>query len=113
MFVIIVWLSFVLLLSVIPTSGLRTGYPIDKIVHFVIYGITAGMFLRVLRSKASLTKSIVLSISLASLFGLVMELIQSVIPWRECSFADMMANFSGAVFFCILYVLKGFYRKKI
>jgi len=82
-------------------------------VHFVIYGITAVMFMRILRFKASLAKSIVLSISLASLFGLVMELIQAAIPWREYSPADMMANFSGAVFFTVLYVIKDFYRKKI
>ena len=113
MVVIFVWLSLVLLLSVVPTRGLQTGYPIDKVAHFVMYGITAIMFLRVLRFKASLTKSIVLSISLASLYGLVIELIQSAIPWRECSLADMIANFSGAVFFSILYALKAFYRKKI
>ena len=113
MVVIFVWLFLVLLVSIIPTRGLQTGYPTDKVIHFVIYGITAVMFLRILRLKTSLTKSVFLSIILASLFGFVIELIQSVIPWRECSFSDVMANVSGAVLFSLLYVLNEFYRKKI
>jgi VanZ family protein len=110
---IFVWLSLVLLLSIIPTRDLQTGYPTDKVIHFVIYGITAVMFLRILRFKTSLTKSIVLSIILASMYGFVMELLQSAIPWRKYSFSDMMSNVSGAVFFSLLYVLKEFCRKKI
>lgn len=113
MVVIFVWLSLVLLLSIIPTRGLQTGHPADKVIHFVIYGITAVMFLRILRFKTSLTKSIVVSIVLASMYGFVIELIQSAIPWRECSFSDMIANISGAAFFSILYAITYSYRKKI
>jgi VanZ family protein len=111
--VIFVWLSLVLLLSIIPTKGLQTGHPVDKIIHFVIYGITAVMFLRILRFKTSLSKSIVLSIILASMYGFLIELLQSALPWRQYSFSDIMANVSGAVFFGVLYVLRELYRKKI
>ncbi len=110
---IFVWLFLILLLSIIPTRGLQTEHPIDKVIHFVIYGITAVMFLRILRFKTSLTKSIFLSIIFASLFGFVIELIQCAIPWRECSFSDMVANISGAVLFSLIYVVNEFYRKKI
>jgi VanZ family protein len=111
--VILVWLSLVLLLSIIPTRGLQTGHQADKIIHFVMYGITAVMFLRILRFKTSLTRSIVVSIILASAYGFVIELLQSAVPWRECSFSDMIANISGAALFSILYALTYSYMKKI
>jgi VanZ family protein len=108
----IVWLFLVLLLSIIPTKGLQVDHQIDKIIHFIIYGITAIIFLRVLRLKVSLTISIILSIGLASLYGLAIELLQSMLPWREFSLADELSNIGGAFFFCILYALKNYRRKK-
>jgi VanZ family protein len=78
-----------------------------------MYGIMAILLTKNFRSKASMKKSAFFSIILASLFGFVIELIQSVIPWRECSFSDMIANISGAAFFSILYAITYSYRKKI
>jgi VanZ family protein len=109
----LVWLFLVLLFSIIPTKSLLTGHHTDKIIHFVIYGITAIILLRALWSKTSLTKSIVLSISIASLYGLAIELLQSVLPWRKFSFMDLLANVGGAFFFTFLYALKNYRRKKI
>lgn len=102
-----------LLLSIIPTGDLPTEDQTDKISHFIVYGITAILFLRVLRLKTTLTKSILLSIILASFFGFAMELIQSMLPWREFSLLDELANIIGAFFFSILYVLGDYYRKKL
>ena len=109
---IVLWLFFVLLLSVMPVKGVEGRYPTDKAIHFLMYGITAIVFLRNLRSKASIIKSGILSIILASLVGFAMEIIQIAVPWREFSFLDELANFSGAVFFTVLYVLKDFYGKR-
>jgi len=111
MVVTIVWLLIILLFSIIPTRGLQTGHPSDKIVHFVIYGIQAVIFFRVLKLKVSLSKTIILSISLASIYGLAMELLQLVLPWRKFSFSDEIANVSGAFCFGIIYALKGNYRR--
>ena len=113
MILIVIWLFVVLFLSVIPTRGPETGYPLDKLIHFVLYGITAIIFYRVLRLRTSLIKSTVLSIILASFFGLAMELLQSVLPWREFSLLDELANIGGAFFFSILYALRDYYRKKL
>jgi VanZ family protein len=110
---IVLWLFIVLLLSVMPVKGLEGGYPTDKVAHFIMYGITAIVFLRNLRSKASIIRLGVLSIILASLVGFAMEVIQSALPWRKFSLADELANVSGAVFLTILYVLKDLYWKKI
>lgn len=110
---IIIWLFIVLLLSIIPTKDLPTEDQTDKVVHFIIYGITALLFLKVLRLRTTLTKSIILSVGLASFFGLAMELLQSVVPWRESSLLDELANIGGAFFFCILYALREYRRKKL
>jgi VanZ family protein len=109
----VLWLFIVVILSVMPVKGIETEYPTDKVAHFIMYGITAIVFLRNLRSKPSIIKSGILSIILASSVGFAMEIIQSVIPWREFSLADELANISGAVFFTILYVLKNFHRKRV
>ena len=113
MILTLLWLFLVLVFSTIPVKGLQTRHLSDTVIHFVMYGIAAVLFMKDFRSKTSMKKSAVLSIIIASLFGLVIELIQSVIPWREYSFSDMMANVSGAVFFTLLYILVGYYRKKI
>jgi VanZ family protein len=109
---IIIWLFVVLLISIIPTKGLPTENQTDKVVHFIIYGITALLFLKVLRLRTTLTKSIILSVGLASFFGLAMELLQSVVPWREFSLLDELANIGGAFSFSIIYALRDYYRKK-
>lgn len=106
------WLFFVLVLSVIPVKGVEGRYPTDKLVHFIMYGITAIVFLKNLRSKMSIKKSIILSVVLASSFGFAMEIIQYAIPWREFSLADGLANVTGAVFFTVFYALRDFYRKR-
>lgn len=108
----ILWLLIVLILSVIPAHGPKTNLPIDKIVHFILYGITTIVLLRVLRLKTTLTKSVILSILIASLYGFAMEIVQAALPWREFSIADEIANISGAVFFGVLYGMKNCRARK-
>lgn len=100
-----IWLLVILFLSIIPAEGLQTDSPLDKIVHFVIYGITAILFFRGLRLKIPLTRAIVVSIILASFYGFAMELLQLLLPWRQFSFSDGVANISGALFFGIIYAV--------
>lgn len=107
----IVWLSVILFSSLIPTQGPQIGHPSDTVIHFIIYGITAVIFFRVLRLKVSLTKTVVLSIILASMYGFAIELLQLVLPWREFSFSDEVANIVGAFFFSIIYALKQSFKK--
>lgn len=105
------WLLVVLFLSVIPTGGSNTEHSKDKIVHFLLYGITAVIFYRFLKFRFSLSKTVVLSVGLASFYGFTMELLQALLPWREFSFSDGIANFIGAFLFGVLYAIKENYRK--
>lgn len=109
----LIWLLIVLFLSVMPLQGLQTGHPMDKIAHFVIYGITSIILFRILRKKMSLVKTTVFSISVASLYGLAIELIQHALPWREFSFLDEAANFSGALVFSVIYAIREYNRKRL
>ena len=109
----IIWLLIILFFSVIPVKGLQTEHPADKITHFVIYGITAIIFFRILRTKMSLVKTTVVSIIFASLYGLAMELIQHVLPWRRFSLSDEASNFSGALVFSVIYAIREYNRKRL
>lgn len=108
----IAWLLIILLSSIVPVREPQTDLQLDKIVHFIVYGITAIVFFRVLKLKVSLTRSAVFSIIFASLFGLAMELLQALLPWREFSFLDEAANVSGALFFSTIYTIREYYKKR-
>lgn len=109
----IIWLLIILFFSVIPVQGLQTEHPADKIAHFVFYGITAIIFFRILRTKMSLVKTTAVSIIFASLYGLAMELIQHVLPWRQFSLLDEASNFSGALVFSVIYAIREYNRKRL
>jgi len=113
----IIWLLIIFLFSVIPTGAILTGEPsvniIEYVIHFLVYGIMAVLFFRVLKLKVSLTKAIVLSISFVSVYGLVIELLQYVLPWREFSLSDELANVGGAFCFGIISALKEHYSRSV
>lgn len=100
---LIIWLILILIFSVIPVSGPQIDLPTDKIVHGILYGVTAIFFFRYLISRTSKIRAIYLSIIIASAYGVSMEFIQYFMPHRSFSFGDIMANTSGAFVFCIIY----------
>ena len=108
----IIWLLVILFFSIIPTRGPQTNLPLDKLIHFVVYGITAVIFFRGLRLRVSFNKSIAFSVILASSYGLAIEILQSAIPWREFSFLDEVANVSGASSIGIIYAVMSYRKKK-
>jgi VanZ family protein len=113
MVIIILWLLIVLFFSVIPVRSPQTNLPTDKIVHFVVYGITSFIFFRVLRLKLSFTKSIILSVIIASSYGFAMEVLQYALPWREFSLLDEMANIIGASSTGIIYSVRNYCNKRV
>lgn len=81
---------------------------LDKIGHFVFYGILAGTILLVpsqefKRSRPVLT--VVIAVSICFIYGITDEFHQSFIPHRFVSAADILADAMGAL--CVsLYWLK-------
>ncbi|MGB9715660.1 MAG: VanZ family protein [Thermodesulfovibrionales bacterium] len=109
---LIIWLLIILIFSVIPVQGLQTGNPSDKVAHFIVYGITALLFARFFKKGMSLMRATVLSITFASIYGFLIELIQHALPWREFSLLDEASNFSGAIVFSVIYAIREYNRKK-
>lgn len=104
----ILWLVIVLILSVVPVPGIGilSSLPMDKIVHFVLYGVTAVMLYRILRTRYSAKRSILYSIAVSAFYGALMEGVQFFLPYRSFSTADMAANTLGAAVFAGVYLLK-------
>lgn len=103
----ILWLVIVFILSVAPIPGfvILSSLPMDKIAHFVLYGVTAVMLYRFLRTRYSAKRSILYSIAVSAFYGALLECVQFFLPYRSFSTADMAANTLGAVVFTGVYFL--------
>ncbi len=83
---------------------------IDKLAHFLIYGLFATMLVRVRRLPAPLGWCLVVVI-IAGMAGMTEEWIQSHNPYRSFEWADWFADISGAVLAVMLYVRWSGYRQ--
>lgn len=101
---LILWFGFILIGSVIPASGPKTDLPVDKIVHFVLYGMTSIFLFRHFIKKATVTRAFYLSVAIASMYGAAMEVLQYFLPYRSFSIGDMAANALGAFTGCAVYM---------
>ncbi|MDQ7049172.1 MAG: VanZ family protein [Enterobacterales bacterium] len=90
---IVFWLNAALLLylTLMPSVNYRLSIDnIDKVFHLVGFGAFA-LFLGLAYPRLQLWKVFFIS----SLLGILVELIQSQIPYRSFSFADMLADWLG------------------
>ncbi len=96
------WLIIVLILSIFPSKYIPVTHIkfSDLAVHFVLYTITGALFFIVFRkSRFSVLKMhpALLSILLAALYGLGMEVAQRFSSSRTFSLEDVIANTIGAI----------------
>jgi VanZ family protein len=98
-----IWFFTVLVLSVIPVSGPEIDLPLDKIVHFVLYGLTSILLFRHFIRKTDSRSAFYKAIALASIYGAAMEVVQYFLPYRSFSLGDMAANAAGAFLACLTY----------
>lgn len=93
---VVAWLLIVLVLSVYPFGS--TGAPefTDKVLHFIIYAITAALFFTVFRDRWPLLTALYASAALAAGYGLLMEVLQIFVDGRGFSVGDIIANALGA-----------------
>ena len=84
--------------SVVPVQPIDVGISsFDKMQHVVVY-----FLLTVLIYLSS--KKAILSFFLAGVYGILIELIQNLLPYRFFSLFDVLANFVGAGFVFIFYL---------
>ena len=98
-----IWFFMVLVVSVMPASGPKTDLPLDKIVHFVIYGLTSILLFRYFIRKTNSRSAFYKAVALASIYGAAMEVVQYFLPYRSFSLGDMAANAAGAFLACLMY----------
>jgi VanZ family protein len=101
----IVWMVFLTISSFLPSTSFPSwadlGGDRDKIAHFASYFITAFLFYFAFRTRFK--KTDIYAMLFAAGYGALMELAQLLVPGRDCSFGDLVANFSGVLFFFVLY----------
>jgi VanZ family protein len=93
----IIWAAVVLLvggLRDVPSPA--TDLPLDKLVHFTLYGILGGL-LAVGRGRSGVGIRIGWLIAAAAVVGAVDELHQTAILTRSASVADWVADCAGAI----------------
>lgn len=85
-------------------SGLHFPH-IDKFAHFGVFFILALLF------EYSFSSSKLDKIALLSIYGFLIELLQSFLPYRSASFADWLADVTGVVAFYVIYYF-GFQKRQ-
>ncbi|MBN1255257.1 MAG: VanZ family protein [Deltaproteobacteria bacterium] len=95
------WMVFLTVFSLIPRAGVDLGERGDKVAHFIAYFITAFIFC--VSFRARFQKADIYAVFFAFGYGAVIELVQVFVPYRVGSFLDLAANFSGVLFFFLLY----------
>lgn len=107
------WLPLILFCLVIyiqsanPSPGQIPSIPfIDKVLHFIAYGIMGILFYRAyrtLRVGENMRLLILLSVVSATLYGISDEYHQSFVPFREADVMDVVADFFGSACGVFLY----------
>jgi VanZ family protein len=101
----VVWMVLVTIGSLLPSTSFPSGLPlsgkIDKIGHFVAYFGASLLFYLAFRTRFK--KIDIYAVLFATGYGALMELGQLFVPGRDCSLGDVAINFSGALFFFLLY----------
>lgn len=108
------WVLMMLLITIqssLSSELLSLNIPIgvDKLVHFAIFGILGWLLTRGFLSIKNIfmNKNYIWLVPLvASLFALIDEFHQALVPGRSPDFMDFGADFIGAIFFMWLYKKK-------
>ena len=95
------WGCFLLAVTSWPNPpAVRTGgFPLDKLIHFLLYGVEAFLLYRAIdwRGRAGFAWSRVLAIvGTMALWGALDEAHQAWIPGRTMDSADLAADIAGA-----------------
>ncbi len=88
----------VLILSIMPTGGVGASIPsLDKLVHLCEYLVFAWILVQAIRASGATAREYVLWAWIyATSYGVLMELVQLMVPWRSAELADALANAVGA-----------------
>jgi VanZ family protein len=92
----ILWTALAVGLSVLPGGTIEgPELPfVDKVAHFVMYAVMAGLVYRAAGGD-SLRRAMLVAVACGALGGML-EIVQEFIPRREANIGDALANLLGA-----------------
>ena len=77
---------------------------IDKLAHFLIFGLLGICWIRYLGLLGlSAARCLIWAVGLSTAFGLFDELHQFLNPFRYFEWADLLADFAGALVAAVMY----------
>ena len=96
--VVAAYATVIFVVSVIPvTSPVATIPYLDKAAHVCEYLLFAWLLVHAIRSSQFHERDYLWWAWIyASSYGLLLEVIQAVVPWRSAEFGDALANGLGA-----------------
>ncbi len=95
----VAWAALIVALSSIPQYRLPPPPPFphfDKLVHAAEYAVAAALLARALRGRAGPGAVWLLAVAGCALLGAADELYQLLIPGRDSSALDWLADVTGA-----------------
>jgi VanZ family protein len=87
----------VLILSVVPEGPALSVGRLDKVAHLCEYLLFAWLLVQAVRaSQPPAAPYRLWAWRYATSYGLLMELLQAMVPWRSAEWGDVAANAVGA-----------------
>lgn len=88
---------FVFIVSVIPVSPSLSPGRLDKVAHLCEYLLFAWLLVQALQAGGLRRRDyFVLAWIYAASYGLLIEIVQAMVPWRSAELGDAFANAFGA-----------------
>jgi VanZ family protein len=113
---VLVWTAILLGLLLAPGDGgiiprwcSFRGF--DKVIHCILYGITAMVSVYGTAFLPKFRERLIFGLIFGLALGFSTEFGQSMIPGRDMSYKDLLANVLGTISGLVLYVL--LYRKAV
>ena len=96
--IVAAYATLILILSVIPVrDGVLEAPYLDKLAHLGEYLLLAWLLVRAMRMSQVLQPAYALWAWIyATSYGLLIEVVQAMLPWRSAELADAAANALGA-----------------
>lgn len=97
--------------SQLATPDLGFTFSIDKLAHFLVFGLLATSILRIPRFFTNGWRGALAAAVLVSIYGICDEYRQSLTPGRSVEFADWVYDTAGAIVASIVYLKWTLYRQ--
>ena len=106
--VLLLWtlIIFLLTLTPLPANPYTGTAHLDKMVHFLLFGIFAYIFIKSRAEEFEKRKLLIISFCVSAFFAGMIELLQNFSPGRSCDFWDFFAGAIGSVCFLAFAVYK-------